>query len=378
MLVDSSLKKDSQLSTAYCLLSNYMLDQIQQLKSRFQELEKKLQSPDISSDTKKLQEISQEYSELKEKVELGNEYENVEKHLKEAQNTKESSNDADMVKLAEEEILNLTQQKNDIENKLKTALLPQDPNDKKNIIIEIRGAAGGDESALFAAELFRMYSRFAEEKKWETTLLATNRTEIGGYKEVIFEIKGLNAYSHLKYESGVHRVQRVPDTEKSGRVHTSTVTVAVLPEVEEVDFEIDPQDLKIETSTSTGHGGQSVNTTYSAIRMTHIPTGITVSMQDEKSQQQNRIKAMTVMRTRVSSHYENIRQKEESDERRSQIGTGDRSEKIRTYNFPQDRVTDHRVKKNWHGMEDILDGKIDSIIDVLREENIKEKLASSS
>jgi peptide chain release factor 1 len=355
-----------------------MLDQIQQLKSRFQELEKKLQSPDISSDTKKLQEISQEYSELKEKVELGNEYENVEKHLKEAQNTKESSNDADMVKLAEEEILNLTQQKNDIENKLKTALLPQDPNDKKNIIIEIRGAAGGDESALFAAELFRMYSRFAEEKKWETTLLATNRTEIGGYKEVIFEIKGLNAYSHLKYESGVHRVQRVPDTEKSGRVHTSTVTVAVLPEVEEVDFEIDPQDLKIETSTSTGHGGQSVNTTYSAIRMTHIPTGITVSMQDEKSQQQNRIKAMTVMRTRVSSHYENIRQKEESDERRSQIGTGDRSEKIRTYNFPQDRVTDHRVKKNWHGMEDILDGKIDSIIDVLREENIKEKLASSS
>ena len=354
-----------------------MLTQIQKLKSRFKELEQKLQSPDIASDTKKLQELSQEYSELKDKVALGEKYEKVEKDLEDTKHTKEESSDSEMIKLAEDEISELTKQKSELEDKLKVALLPQDPNDKKNIIVEIRGAAGGDESALFAAELFRMYSRFAEEKKWITSLLSTNRTEIGGYKEVIFEIKGINVYSHLKYESGVHRVQRVPETEKSGRVHTSTATVAVLPEVAEMDLTIDPQDLKIETSTSTGNGGQSVNTTYSAIRMTHIPTGITVSMQDEKSQQQNRIKAMTVMRTRVNAHFEEIKAKELSDNRRGQIGTGDRSEKIRTYNFPQDRITDHRIKKNFHGIEAILDGKLDSVIDALREEDIKEKLSST-
>ncbi len=351
-----------------------MIDQIKKLKSRLKELEQKLQSTEVSSDTKKLQELSQEYSDLKEKTELADKYESIEKSLAEAQSTKAESDDTEMVQLAEEEIPKLTKQKSEIERELTVALLPQDPNDKKNIIVEIRAAAGGDESALFAAELFRMYSQYATEKKWQTNLLSTSRIGIGGYKEVTFEIKGHNAYSFLKYESGVHRVQRVPETEKSGRVHTSTATVAVMPEVEEIDSEIDPKDLKIETSTSTGHGGQSVNTTYSAIRMTHIPTGITVSMQDEKSQQQNRIKAMTVMSTRVNAHYEAIRAKEESDTRRSQIGSGDRSEKIRTYNFPQDRLTDHRIKQNWHGLDAIMDGKIDPIITSLRDEDIKQKL----
>ena len=355
-----------------------MLQQIQKLKSRFQELEKELQSPEISSDTKKLQKLSQEYSDLKDKVSLGDKYEKVEQELKDALHTKDESKDPEMIELAEEEIADLNQKKQGLEAELKVSLLPLDPNDKKNIIVEIRAAAGGDESALFAQELFRMYSMFAESKKWTTSLLSASSTGIGGYKEVVFEIKGLNAYSYLKYESGVHRVQRVPDTEKSGRVHTSTITVAVLPEVEEVDLVIDPKDLKIETSTAQGNGGQSVNTTYSAIRMTHLPTGITVSMQDEKSQQQNRIKAMTVMLTRVNAHYEEIRMKKESDARRSQIGSGDRSEKIRTYNFPQDRITDHRLKDNFHGIEKILNGKLGDIVEALREEDVKERLQVSN
>ncbi|MAG28949.1 peptide chain release factor 1 [bacterium] len=355
-----------------------MIDQIKKLKSRLHELEKKLQSPEAASDTQKLKALSQEYSDLKDKTELADKYESTEKQLTDAKHTKQESDDAEMIQLAEEEIQTLTKKKTEVERELTIALLPQDPNDKKNIIIEIRAAAGGDESALFAAELFRMYSQYAEEKKWQTNLLSTNRIGIGGFKEVTFEIKGLNAYSFLKYESGVHRVQRVPETEKSGRVHTSTVTVAVMPEAEEQDSDIDPKDLKIETSTSTGHGGQSVNTTYSAIRMVHIPTGITVSMQDEKSQQQNRIKAMTVMRTRVNAHYESIRQKQESDTRRSQIGTGDRSEKIRTYNFPQDRITDHRIKKNWSNIDKIMDGEIDPMIVALRDEDIKQKLSNTS
>ena len=352
-----------------------MLNQIKKLKSRVLELEKELQSPEVASDSKKLQTLSQEYSNLKEKTDIGDKYEKVCISIEEAKQTKNESNDPEMIQLAEEEITNLTKQKSELEDQLKIALLPQDPNDRKNIIIEIRAAAGGDESALFAAELFRMYSQFSESNKWQTNLISASPNGVGGLKEVVFEVKGLNAYSYLKYESGVHRVQRVPETEKSGRVHTSTVTVAVLPEVEEMDLTIDPKELKIETSTSTGHGGQSVNTTYSAIRMTHLPTGITVSCQDQKSQQQNRIQAMMVMRTRVNAYYEEIKTKKLSDNRRGQIGTGDRSEKIRTYNFPQDRITDHRIKHNWSAIDRIMNGEIDGIIEALRDEDIKQKLA---
>jgi peptide chain release factor 1 len=235
--------------------------------------------------------------------------------------------------------------------------------------MEIRAGAGGDESALFAAELFRLYSRFAERQGWKTNLLSTNRIGIGGFKEVVFEITGRpasgNVFASLKHEAGVHRVQRVPATEKSGRVHTSTVTVAVLPEVEEMDLKIDPKELKIETSTARGHGGQSVNTTYSAIRLTHLPTGITVSCQDERSQQQNRAKAMLIMRSRLLAHYESQRSQQERQRRANQIGTGDRSEKIRTYNFPQDRLTDHRLKRNWHNLAAIMDGEIGEIMKAL-------------
>ncbi|MBI1961270.1 MAG: peptide chain release factor 1 [Parcubacteria group bacterium] len=353
-----------------------MIEQIRQLKKRFQELEHKLQSAGVASDPRKLKSLSQEYSGLKEKVKLGERYERVMKSLEEAQTTKREASDADMVLLADEEIAALTKQRGELERALQAALLPQDPNDAKNIICEIRAAAGGDESALFAAELFRMYSRFAEEQGWKTSVISESRIGIGGFKEVIFEIAGQGAYSHLKYESGVHRVQRVPETEKSGRVHTSTATVAVLPEAEELDLAIDPKDLKIETSTARGHGGQSVNTTYSAIRMTHLPTGITVSMQDEKSQQQNREKAMVVMRTRVAAHYEAERAAAERDTRSSQIGSGGRSEKVRTYNFPQDRITDHRIKQNWHGIERLLGGKLGEIIEALRSEDVKKKLAA--
>lgn len=351
-----------------------MHEQIAQLKKRFKELEQKLQSSGAARDPRARKSLSQEYASLKEKVALGERWERVLASIDSAATAKKESNDPDMAKLADEEIADLTTQKDELLRELRAAMVPLDPNDQKNIICEIRAAAGGDESALFAAELFRMYSRYAESMGWKTNMISASRIGIGGFKEVIFEIAGQGAYSRLKFESGVHRVQRVPETEKSGRVHTSTATVAVLPEAEELDLEIDPKDLKIETSTARGHGGQSVNTTYSAIRMTHLPTGITVSMQDEKSQQQNREKAMMVMRTRVSAHYEEERAKKERAERTSQIGSGDRSEKIRTYNFPQDRITDHRLKQNWHGIPAIMDGKLGEIVEALREEDVKQKL----
>jgi len=353
-----------------------MIEQISQLKSRLKELESQLQSSGVALDSRKLKSVSQEYTSLKEKVELGARYERVVASLEEAHTAKQESDDADLIKLADEEIAHLSGERERLLKELQAALLPQDPNDAKDIIVEIRAAAGGDESALFAAELFRMYSRYAEGEGWKTNIISASRIGIGGFKEVIFEIKGTGAYSHLKFESGVHRVQRVPETEKAGRVHTSTATVAVMPEAEELDMNIDPKDLKIETSTARGNGGQSVNTTYSAIRMTHLPTGIMVSMQDEKSQQQNRLKAMAVMLARVAAHYEAERAAAERSERASQIGSGDRSEKIRTYNFPQDRITDHRLKQNWHGIPAILDGALGDIVEALRNEDVKRKMAA--
>lgn len=356
-------------------MNKKLVNQLEAIKEKVKKLEQFLSEPDILKDQVKLQSLGKEYKELSELLELYHRYQQTVRQIDEVKQLIANTPEDDLRTLAEEELRYLKEQEIELEKKIELALLPKDPNDEKNVILEIRQGAGGDEASLFAGELFRMYQRYAERHGWKTEILSLHPTEKGGIKEVIALIKGQGAYSKLKYESGVHRVQRVPETESSGRIHTSTVTVAVLPEAQEVDIEIKPEELRIETMRAGGAGGQHVNTTDSAVRITHLPTGIVVTCQDERSQLQNRMKAMQILRARLKDLYDRIEKEKIAKERKEQVGTGERSEKIRTYNFPQSRVTDHRVNYTSYRINDILDGDLDEIIDVLIAKENEEKLA---
>jgi len=351
-----------------------MFERLEQTEARYEELTQALASPETMSDSAKFQKTAKAHSEIAPIVEKYREYKDLKRGIAESKALLADETDADMRAYAEEELAKLEPRVSTVEEELKVLLLPKDPNDEKNVILEIRAGTGGDEATLFAAEVFRMYNRYAETHKWKVEVLSTSESGVGGLKEVIALIEGDRVYSRLKYESGVHRVQRVPATEQQGRVHTSAITVAVLPEAEDVDVKIEAKDLRIDTFCSSGPGGQSVNTTYSAVRITHIPTNTVVSCQDEKSQIKNRDKAMRVLRSRL---YEVEMQKQQdalAKERKQMVGSGDRSEKIRTYNFPQNRLTDHRIGFTLHQLDQVMDGKLQPIIDALVTHFQSEKL----
>ncbi|PYZ92481.1 peptide chain release factor 1 [Salipaludibacillus keqinensis] len=342
-----------------------MFDRLQSVEDRYEKLNELLMDPDVISDNNKLREYSKESSDLQDTVETYRKYKEVKGQLADAKEMLSDGLDDEMREMVKMELEELEDLIPDLEEKLRLLLLPKDPNDDKNVIVEVRGAAGGDEAALFAGDLYRMYSRYADAQGWKTEVIESNETGIGGFKEVIFMINGKGAYSRMKYENGAHRVQRVPSTESGGRIHTSTATVAVLAEAEEVEVNIHDKDIRVDTFTSSGPGGQSVNTTMSAVRLTHLPTNTVVSCQDEKSQIKNKEKAMKVLRARVYDKFQKEAQAEYDEHRKSAVGTGDRSERIRTYNFPQSRVTDHRIGLTIQKLDQILEGKLDEIIDAL-------------
>jgi peptide chain release factor 1 len=340
----------------------------QEIKQKFKELELRLADPDLSQNNSEMIKVAREHSAMKELINLINEEERLQKEIAENKIILAESNDEEMKEMATAEISELEEKLVLVSDKIEEEKHPAGPNDHKNAIIEIRAGAGGDEAALFAGDLFRMYLRFCEKQNWKTEMISSSLIGIGGFKEVIFTIKGAGAFGLLKYEAGTHRVQRVPETEKQGRVHTSTATVVVLPEAEEVDIAIQASDLRIDTFCSSGPGGQSVNTTYSAIRILHLPTGLIVSCQDQKSQHQNREKAMQVLRSRLLAKEEEERMAAESSARKTQVGAGDRSDKIKTYNFPQDRLSDHRIGKSWHSLNIIMEGDLDDVIKSAKKE----------
>src|SRR5947208_4407465 len=353
----------------------HFFDKLAEIEKKYDELSVQLSAPGVFAEPARSERAAKAHADLAEMVEKFGQWKEVQRGLVETKTRlEESASDPAMKTLAHEEIAGLERQQGEIEAELKVLLVPRDPNDEKNVVLEIRAGTGGDEATLFAQEVFRMYSRYAEAQGWRVEVLSSSASAVGGLKEVIAVIEGRKVYSKLKYESGVHRVQRVPATEQQGRIHTSAITVAVLPEADEVEVQIDPKDIRVDTFCSSGPGGQSVNTTYSAVRITHLPTGMVVSCQDEKSQIKNRAKALRVLRSRLYEMKLQEQQKQITEERRSQIGSGDRSEKIRTYNFPQNRLTDHRIGLTIHQLDRVMDGKIDDVIEGLIAYHQAEKL----
>ena len=342
-----------------------LFDRLQMLADRYEELGELLSDPDVIADSKRFMELSKEMADLRETVEKYEKYKQVVQQIKDDEEMLSTGLDDEMAAMVKEELSDSKNEKQKLEQEIKILLLPKDPNDGKDLIMEIRGAAGGDEASLFAADLFSMYSKYAERQGWSIEVIDKNMTEVGGFKEIALTINGKNVWSKLKYESGAHRVQRVPVTESAGRVHTSTATVVVMPEEEDVEIDLDPKDIRVDVYRSSGAGGQHINKTSSAVRMTHLPTGIVVAMQDQRSQQQNREKAMKILKARVYDYYKSQEQSEYDENRKSAVGTGDRSESIRTYNYPQNRVTDHRIGLSLNKLDRIMNGELDDVIDAL-------------